>query len=89
MVSFISGTLLKEEPCCKFMFKHDIKTYFRQFMKTSSVCFQRNATHTDLVLCNYVWLGQCNVSAEYGSTEFFQMKIFVLLDKICKSYKIA
>ena len=32
MVSFISGTLLKEEPCCKFMLKHEIKNYFRQFV---------------------------------------------------------
>ena len=31
MICFMSGTLLKEEPCCKFMLNHDIKSYFRQF----------------------------------------------------------
>ena len=40
MISFISGTLLKEKPCYKFMLKHDTKNYFRQFMKTLSTCFQ-------------------------------------------------
>ena len=25
MIPFVSCTLLKEEPCCKFMLKHDIK----------------------------------------------------------------
>ena len=40
MVSFISGTLLKEEPCCKFMLKHYIKDYLRQLAKTLSICFQ-------------------------------------------------
>ena len=25
MISFISGTLLKEKPCCKFMLKHALK----------------------------------------------------------------
>ena len=34
MISFISGTRLKKEPCCKFMLKHDNKNYFRQFTKT-------------------------------------------------------
>ena len=33
MISFIGGTLLKEEPCCKFMLKHDIKNYFQQLRK--------------------------------------------------------
>ena len=33
---FISGTLLKEEPCVKFMLKHEIKNYFRQFTKSKS-----------------------------------------------------
>ena len=23
MISFVSGTFLKEDPCCKFMLKHD------------------------------------------------------------------
>ena len=40
MFYFISGTLLKEEPCGKFMLKHDIKNYFRKFKETLSVCFQ-------------------------------------------------
>ena len=31
MISFISGTLLKEEPCCKFMLKHDIENYDDNF----------------------------------------------------------
>ena len=38
MVSFVNGTLLKEEPCCKFMLKHDIKYYFQQSTKTLSTC---------------------------------------------------
>ena len=46
MISFISGTLLKEEPCCKFMLKHDIKNYFRQFTKTLSFVF--SDTDSDL-----------------------------------------
>ena len=33
MISFISGTLLKEELCCKFMLKHDIKNYSEKFTK--------------------------------------------------------
>ena len=31
IISLISGALLKEEPCCKFMLKHNITNYFRQF----------------------------------------------------------
>ena len=38
MIFFISGTLLKGEPCCKFMSKHDIKNYFRQSTKTPVKC---------------------------------------------------
>ena len=38
--SFMSGTLLKEEPCCKFMLNYNIKSYFREFTKTSSLCTQ-------------------------------------------------
>ena len=38
MISFISDTLLNEEPC-KFMLKHDIKNYFRQFTKSLNICF--------------------------------------------------
>lgn len=33
MISFTGGTLLKEKPCCKFMVKHDIKSYLWQFKK--------------------------------------------------------
>ena len=33
MISFISGTLLKEEPHCKFMLKHDTKNYFHNLGK--------------------------------------------------------
>ena len=65
MISFISETLLKEELSYKFMWKHKIKNYFRQFKKTMSVCFQWNTAHTDFVLYNYVWLEQLNASAEY------------------------
>ena len=64
MTSFISDTLLKEEPCCKFKLKYDIKNYFRQLTKTLIICFQRNTTLTDLVMCDYVLLEQLNVSAE-------------------------
>ena len=66
MISFISGILLKDEPCCKFMLKHDIKDYFRESTKTLSICVQRNIRHTDLVMSNYIWLEQLNVSAKYG-----------------------
>ena len=34
MISFINDTLLNEEPCCKFMLKHDIKNYFGQLTKS-------------------------------------------------------
>ena len=40
MISFITGTLLNEEPCCKFMLNHDIKNHFLQFANTFSICFQ-------------------------------------------------
>ena len=40
MICFISGAVLKEEHCLKFMLKHDNKDYFRQFKKTFSICFQ-------------------------------------------------
>ena len=33
MISFISGTLLKEEHSCKFMLKHVSRNCFRQFTK--------------------------------------------------------
>ena len=35
MISFISDTLLREGPSCKYMLKHDI----RQFTKTLSILF--------------------------------------------------
>ena len=47
---FISGTLLKKEPCVKFMLKHEIKNYFRQFTKSKS---------------NYVWREQLNGCVKY------------------------
>ena len=31
IIYFITGTLLKEEPCCKFTLTHGIKNYFKQF----------------------------------------------------------
>ena len=40
MISFISGTLLRDKPCCTFMLKHEIKNYFRQFAKTLNIYFQ-------------------------------------------------
>ena len=66
MVSFVSGTLLKKELCCKFMLKCDIKNYFQQFTKTSIICFQWNTTYIDLLMCKYVWLEQSNICAKYG-----------------------
>ena len=33
MNSFISGTLLKEEPCCKFMLKYDINVFSKNKVK--------------------------------------------------------
>ena len=81
MISFISGTLLREESCCKFMLKYDIKSYLRQFTKTLSICFKLNTTHTDLVMCNL------NSYIPVPNMGFFQINIFVLLDKISKIYK--
>ena len=65
MISFISGTLLREESCCKFMLKYDIKNYLRQFTK----------------MCNL------NSYISVPNMGFFQINIFVLLDKISKIYK--
>ena len=65
MTSFISGTLLKQESCCKFMLKYDLKNYFRQFTKTLIICFQWNSRHTELILCNYIWLEQLNACVKY------------------------
>ena len=62
---FISGAILKEEPCCKFILKHDIKKHFRQFTKTLRICFHWNTKHADLVMCNCVWLEQLNVFVGY------------------------
>ena len=59
-MSFISGTL-KDESCCKFMLKHDIKNYFQQFTKTLTICFQWNANYV-----NIFWFKQWNVCAKYG-----------------------
>ena len=65
MISSISGILLKEEPCYKFMLKHEIKNYFRQFTKTLSICLPvKYNTHT-LVMRNYFWLEKLNVCAKY------------------------
>ena len=36
MISFTRGTLLKEEPCCKYMSKHDIRNYLRQLRSFAS-----------------------------------------------------
>ena len=66
MVSFISDTLLKGGPCCKFISKYDIKNNFQEFTKTLIICFQWNTAYTDLVMCDYVWLKQLNVCAKYG-----------------------
>ena len=52
----VSSFLLKEKTFCKFMSKHDIKNYLRQSTKTLSICFQYNATHTDLLMCHYFLL---------------------------------
>ena len=81
MISFISGTLLKKEPCCKFMLKYDIKNYFRQLKKTLSTFFQWNTANSDLLMCNYVWLKQLNVCAKY---EILLNKYIYFLDKIHK-----
>ena len=40
MISFMSSTLLKEEPCFEFMLKYDIKNYFQEFTKTLGIRFQ-------------------------------------------------
>ena len=56
MISFISGTLLKEEPCWKFMLKYDIENSFQQLTKTLLSILSSEIQHTELVMCNYVWL---------------------------------
>ena len=65
MISFVRGTLFKEEPCCKYMLKYDIKNHLRQFTKTF-IQFQWSTTHGDLVMCNYVWLEHLTVGVKYG-----------------------
>ena len=46
MTSFISGTLLKEEPCCKFMLKYEFKNYFRQIYENFKHLFPvKHNTH--------------------------------------------
>ena len=59
------GILLKPEPWCKFMLKHDIKNYFQQFTKTLSICFQWITTHKDLLMCNYFWLEKLKVCTKW------------------------
>ena len=46
MIYLTSGALLKEEPCCKFMLKHVIKSYFQQFTKSSRISCQWNTTQS-------------------------------------------
>ena len=53
MISFIGGTLLKEKPFSKFMLKHDIKDYYRQFTKILSFV-PSDIQHTDFLICNYI-----------------------------------
>ena len=67
------------------MLKHDIKNYSRQFTKNLIICFQWHISHTDLVMCDYAWLQQLNVS----NIELFHVKIFFLLDQIYRSYKVV
>ena len=55
MISFISGTLLKK-PCWKFMLKYDIENSFQQLTKTLLSILSSEIQHTELVMCNYVWL---------------------------------
>ena len=83
MASFISGALLKEKPCCKFVLKHDIKNYVQQFTKTLSICFQWSTTLTDLLLCHYFWLEQL---MSVLNMEFFRINPLILLEKIRKIY---
>ena len=56
MISFISDTLLKEEPCWKFMLKYDSENSFQQLTKTLLSILSSEIQHTELVMCNYVWL---------------------------------
>ena len=51
MISYIRGTLLKEEHFCKFILKYDIKNYFRQFTIILIIYFQWNTTHIDWCVC--------------------------------------
>ena len=67
MVSFVNGTLLKEEPCCNFMLKHDIKYYFQQSTKTLSTCFQWNTAHKDLF------------SIIYDNYDYRILKLFIVV----------
>ena len=50
MIFLISGTLFKEETCCKFMLKLDIKNYFRQFTKSLSIV-SSETHHTETCVC--------------------------------------
>lgn len=86
MVSFTSGTLSKNKPCCKFMLTCDIENYLQEFVKTLSHLFQRNTTHTDLVMSNGIWLRKLNIFTNFAIPS---EKKFVLLNEICKIYKIV
>ena len=65
MISFLSGTLIAEDPWCTFTLKQDIKNYLWQSTKTLSICFRWNTAHTDLRMCYCIWLEQLNVCAKY------------------------
>ena len=47
MVFFISGTLLREEPCCKFMLTHDITITSDSLRKLEAfISSETQQTHT-------------------------------------------
>ena len=69
MISFISGTLLKDN--------------LRKFQAFASSEIQ----HTQTWYC--LTMFDLNNSMSVPNMEFFQIKIFVLLDKTCKTYKVV
>ena len=86
MISFISGPHLKEEPCCKFMLKHDIKSYIDNLRKLESFTSSEiQHIQKDLAIFNYVWLEQLGACVIYG---ILSDKIFVLLEKFANYIKL-
>lgn len=63
--------------CCQLL-----STIYETFI----LPFKLNTTHIELVKCNCVWIEELNIFVKYG---FLSDKMFVLLDEMCKIYKLC